>query len=94
MKTGTVSAHMRTEMSQGARGSLCRWLFLARMSDSFQPGEVAEEEFHGGCLPFPEASAVRPRILGQEDGREHRPRPVRESSIAQGRLARRPHLGA
>jgi hypothetical protein len=81
--------------------------FLARMSDSFQPGKVAQEEFHGRCLPFPEASAVirrrggyggqgpdRERLLDKEAGREHRPRPVRESSTAQSRLARHPHLGA
>jgi hypothetical protein len=61
------------------------WFFLARVSDSFQPDEVAQKEFDDGYLPFPKASPVirrrrgyggqgpdRERILGEEDGGEHR----------------------
>jgi len=58
------------------------------------PAKWLKKSSMADCLPFPEASAVRSRLLGEEDGGEHRSRPVCESSIAQSRLARHPHLGA
>jgi hypothetical protein len=98
-ESGKRKAEIQSEagfcFSAGAARGFRGWLFLARLSEALQICEMVDTEHDGEQSSFAKRQATEDRsgVLASKIIRKQNPRPVGESNLAPGRLARFADLG-